>query len=293
MSRGAYKRIHLSHEKNPEPICRHWFKIASGDHVTAFSLIELLVVLAVISLLIGIMVPALATSKAQVKQVVCQSNLRQLLLATTGYTGENDGHFFPAALDIYGDNRHRWYGGRDRNNEPFDTGKSLLAPYWGEKILECSEQVDYVNLDPDHSDYDQGSGGYGYNMIYVGSNIWAEGYEDESCRDTAKVTQIKRPAQTLLFTDSAMAKTGSYIEYSFSEPRYFVVNGEPVVDAGWVPSPSIHFRHRHQANIGWGDGHVSSEIRGGYDGINEDGSRPADMELGWFKPMDNTFFDLE
>ena len=70
-------------------------------------------------------------------------------------------------------------------------------------------------------------------------------------------------------------------------------NGEAVIDYGWDPSPSIHFRHRGQANVGWADGHVSSEKMGKYDGINDDGVRPTDMDLGWFEPMDNTSFDLK
>ncbi len=84
-----------------------------------------------------------------------------------------------------------------------------------------------------------------------------------------------------------------YIEYSFVESRYFVVNGEPVTDSGWDPSPSVHFRHRGQANVGWADGHVSFEKMGKYDGINDDETRPTDMDLGWFAPMDNTSFDLK
>jgi hypothetical protein len=67
-----------------------------------------------------------------------------------------------------------------------------------------------------------------------------------------------------MFADTAMAKSGFYIEYSFAEPRYFVV-----------------------------DGHVSSEKMGNYDGINPDGVSPSDMDLGWFEPMDNTLFDLK
>ena len=110
----------------------------------------------------------------------------------------------------------------------------------------------------------QVSGRYGYNMIYIGSRIWIDGYEDQNCKVTTKDADIRRLAQTLMFADTAMAKPGFYIEYSFAEPRYFVINGVPVTDSRWNPSPSIHFWHRGRANISWIDSHVSSEKIGKY-----------------------------
>jgi prepilin-type N-terminal cleavage/methylation domain-containing protein len=55
-----------------------------------FTLVELLVVLAVIAVLIALLMPALDSARAQVQRVQCESNLRQLLLATCLY--ENDNH---------------------------------------------------------------------------------------------------------------------------------------------------------------------------------------------------------
>jgi prepilin-type processing-associated H-X9-DG protein len=92
----------------------------------------------------------------------------------------------------------------------------------------------------------------------------------------------------------AKQKNGSSycVEYSFAEPRYFVLGGVPDTNS-WDPSPSIHFRHRKQASIGWVDGHISSEKMGPYDGTNSDGAKPAKFNIGWFEPIDNTPFDLK
>jgi prepilin-type N-terminal cleavage/methylation domain-containing protein/prepilin-type processing-associated H-X9-DG protein len=267
--------------------------VATTNSIKAFSLIELIVVISIISLLIGIVMPVVITSRAQGKQLVCRSNLRQLLLANTGFAGDNDGSYVHAALDIFRGNKHRWYGVRDSIDEPFDTANGPLAPYLGRICIKCTTKVNFTSVKPSDSDYDEGSGGYGYNMTYIGSSIWKDGYEDQSCKIAAKQTNIRQPAKTLMFADTAMSKFGTYIEYSFAEPRYFVVSGEAVVDSGWDPSPSIHFKHRGKANIGWVDGHLSSEKMGRYDGINDDGTRPAAMNLGWFEPMDNTLFDLK
>lgn len=61
----------------------------------AFTLVELLVVVAVIGILAALLLPALARSKETTKRVTCAGNLRQLHLATTLYAGDNDG-VFPA-----------------------------------------------------------------------------------------------------------------------------------------------------------------------------------------------------
>ncbi|MHC4084546.1 MAG: prepilin-type N-terminal cleavage/methylation domain-containing protein [Planctomycetota bacterium] len=43
----------------------------------AFTLIEILVVIAVIALLIALLLPALERARGQAKTVICQSNLQQ------------------------------------------------------------------------------------------------------------------------------------------------------------------------------------------------------------------------
>lgn len=264
-----------------------------AKNVKGFTLIELLVVISIISLVMGIIIPVLTTSRAQTKQVICGSNIRQLAFANIAYASENNGYYVPAASDILTDIKlHRWYGVRDNINEPFDNSKGPLATYLGGTFLECPTKVNYVELEPSSSSYDKGGGGYGYNLIYIGSIIWKNGYNDQSCKISAKDTNIKRPAETLMFADTAMNHGEVYNEYSFAEPRYFVFNGEPEKEGGWDPWPSIHFRHRGKASVAWADGHVSRHKMGKY--VSEENAiHPSGMDLGWFEPIDNTIFDLK
>ncbi len=63
----------------------------------AFSLIELLVVAAILSLLVGLLLPALGAARTQAKRTRCLVNLRSLESAHFAYIGDHQGWLIPSA----------------------------------------------------------------------------------------------------------------------------------------------------------------------------------------------------
>src|SRR5690349_15526385 len=57
-----------------------------------FTLVELLVVMAIIAVLIAILLPAMSRAREQSRRIKCMSNIRQLTMAWMMYAGDNHGY---------------------------------------------------------------------------------------------------------------------------------------------------------------------------------------------------------
>ncbi|MGD2109644.1 MAG: prepilin-type N-terminal cleavage/methylation domain-containing protein [Phycisphaerae bacterium] len=255
----------------------------AGNRSRAFTLIELLLVLAILTFLLAILLPGLAAAREQARSAVCQSNIRQIELANGLYAYDAGGPYCPGASDFL-ENLHRWHGQRDAVNEAFDGNRSPLRPYLGPDaaIRRCP------TFEPDAVGFEAGNGGYGYNNAFIGVRVLESNPDVFAVVDDragAMADQVTSPSKTVMFTDAAFAGA-QLIEYSFAEPRFHP-------QFGTRADPSIHFRHHKLANVAWCDGHVTSERRtftwssGFYPGD------PDRADLGWFgKKDDNRLFDL-
>jgi len=126
----------------------------------SFTLIELLVVVAIISVLLGLMLPAIGEVKRQGGKTVCGSNLRQLGLAFSMYRSDYS-DTFPCATDPVNSEKNWWlWMGRGI--------RSFLEPYIAPKLSAQNPQTLFCPQDKSPIDkYENTS--YGYTMSFYHS----------------------------------------------------------------------------------------------------------------------------
>src|SRR5436190_1561038 len=61
--------------------------------VRAFTLVELLVVIGIITVLVGVLLPVLGRARENARRVACASNMRQVSAALLMYANHNRQHF--------------------------------------------------------------------------------------------------------------------------------------------------------------------------------------------------------
>jgi len=107
----------------------------------AFTLIELMVVIAIIAILVSLLLPVVSSARAKGRQTACTSNVRQILIARKLFVGDNYGNTIP--------NRPAW----PEDPKGFCTWRWLLAKQYnlGEEIFVCPS-AQYSNTEAGRSE---------------------------------------------------------------------------------------------------------------------------------------------
>jgi prepilin-type processing-associated H-X9-DG protein/prepilin-type N-terminal cleavage/methylation domain-containing protein len=218
----------------------------------AFTLIELLVVIVVIAILAAMLLPVLAKSKLSAQRAACESNLRQLGIATQLYWDDNAGNGFPLNYDPTGTGTVWWFGWLGTGAEgqrPFDLSQGALYPYLDGSDVRLCPSLGYVlaqfKLKADGVVFSYGCNSF----LFLPSND-----------PPVNVNKISRPTETAMFADAAqvnnfqppashnnpMLEEWYYLdlELNYSSPNNY---------------PNGHFRHSQKANVTFCDGHVGWE----------------------------------
>ena len=192
------------------------------------------------------------------------------------------------AEDLFSTNVRRWHGMRSSSGAPFDPATGLLSDYF--KSGDVKECPTFIDMHPIGA-FEQGAGGYGYNMTYIGAraDLFAP-FDGAAYTRSARLDDVHTPSSTITFADVAGVSwpDGNIVE----ESQLYTPLQISSAGLGWSNQPSMHFRHNRVAEAAAADGHVEGRTLDF--SANPYGSLTAEHQqmLGWFGPEDNSLFDL-
>jgi prepilin-type N-terminal cleavage/methylation domain-containing protein/prepilin-type processing-associated H-X9-DG protein len=244
-----------------------------------FTLLELIVVIAILGILAGLLLPALAAARARARTAQCASNLRQFGVALHLYAEDHGDAVPPNAdghLDALGAKWvEGWLGlpGPDCTNTLY-LRRSLLAPYLGTEvsIWQCPEAREPIPLGPIPLPRVRTVS----LNCFVGSPVVSP-----AATTYRKLSEMTRPAPSmfLTFVDERVEtiNDGSFaLQWDFvaSQPGTWVLRDKPGV------------RHRRGANLVFLDAHVERRVWQDHRTLNpprDDTLMPGNPDILWMQ----------
>lgn len=202
----------------------------------AFSLMELIVSIAIIALLAGILIPTLSSARKRARSVACLSNMRQIGMAALMYAQENNDFFPRSSHSALAYAAMPWgyalspFLGYGHYSGP---GSSWNKLFYG--VYRCPE-----DRRPERWSY--------------GKNVWFELSAGEtgeidgvaSGQTYHKVLRIPNGGATILFGELGSGSMADHIMAHF-----WYLGGSPEVDS---------LRHGAASNYGFVDGHAETRV---------------------------------
>ncbi len=238
----------------------------------AFTLVEMLVVVAIILVLISILLPALNAAREQSRSTACSSNLHQMGIALTAYLTQNK-HHFPQAYSQQPGLIKSW---------EIDTVPGSPATHRPGTLFRGDGDLGLQQC-PSFKGPDAWTSapftGYNYNTSYLGHGQF------ESIPEPAQLYQVKKPAQCVAFGDGGWAGgANKFMRAPWSNPGDLNFTGRY---AG-----AQAFRHiRGGTTVAYVDGSVETRFDRHTAALPSDS---ANLAPGTgFLSDDNSLYDLE
>ena len=208
---------------------------------TAFTLIELLVVIAIIAILAAILFPVFAQAKEAAKRTQSISNLKQIGLAWTIYSGDYDDTLMRVRIVASPTIVNYWWGSFDGTTLKEENG--LLYPYTKGKGIQQDPSF------PNRLRSVVGFTGYGYNYNYLSPSTYTPPTYTETPMPIS-ATAVGSPSETVAF--AACARINNW---STAPPT---LEGNTYLEPPSSSFPSFHARHSGRGTILWVDSHANT-----------------------------------
>ncbi len=228
----------------------NYTKTSGEINFKMFSLIELLIVTAMIAILASMLLPMLNMAREMAHSIACANNLKQLGFSFSSYVNDNNDYFPPAHLDqLTGDSNLTyavWNWAYMLQRDTYvATGKLYRCPS-AEKIMPGNSTTYHRDLDQFLKLSNNASSwkyiGYGYNNNYIGSHagIVETSFPAFLRYQPVRTTEMKKISSCFVLAETKDMYSGILTGYylTFENGRY------------------IHDLHRGGTNLLFADGHV-------------------------------------
>ena len=166
----------------------------SRHRYSAFTLLELLVSIAVIAILAAIIISAMGKVSSRARSVKCQNNLRQIALATLTYSNESGGSLAPMMSQDWAS-----YGGEKYPDAPLNRYLDLHSG-----VFLCDGDIEWQT-----GIYDYQKTSYAVNQA-----LYFNGDAGFIVGEGPKLINIEYPSRTILYGETLM----------YQDPRGFTWN---------------------------------------------------------------------
>ncbi|EDM28132.1 hypothetical protein LNTAR_12286 [Lentisphaera araneosa HTCC2155] len=225
-----------------------------------FSLIEILVVVAIIGILASFLMPTLKKARDSARRASCMNNMKQMAIALVNYHSDNE-DYYPAPNADFNNTKISWddllglYDGRDLTQAQMER----------QNLNEADNTPSPMYLCPSNRQSRPGVNlrSYSMNAAYVNDSS-AGVIAPNNLGSSISLTQISNPSDTIVNSEAQSYSNilGFYGAQGYSHARYYIENYNPDGfplhnnDIGGVSGFYVHDDKSYKMNFSFADGHA-------------------------------------